>query len=854
MDLGYESEHALGMPSEQIGLTQAEASARLISVGQNAVATHSAKWPIVLWRQLHSPLLILLVISSFISYFVGEKTDSIIIGIILTLSIGLGFLNEYRAEQAAAALHSRLRRTVSTIRDGVAKDIDVAELVPGDVVNLLLGEIVPADIKLLTVEGLECDESILTGESAPVQKFAAVSEEQSVELKSNSLALMGTVVSAGGGQGVVINTGARTEFGRIAIGLGTVAPETAFQLGLRKFSSLLIIMAGGLTSFIFIANILLHRPLIDALLFSLAIAVGITPQLLPAIVSTSLAKGARDLARKKILVKRLISIEDLGDVEILFTDKTGTLTDGHLTFMRSIDAQGLASSESIKYGLLSTALVMSSGESGNPLDQALWSSPAAQAYKARVASYKRVAALPFDHHRLMNSVIVENDSGRLLVTKGAPESVLPRCKEVLDTTNQVLVREFEAGGRVVAVATRVWTDNDALTAQDEMGLELIGFLIFRDSPKDDAGDAIKRLEGLGIAVKIITGDNPIVATTVCKALGLAVTGVLTGSQIAVMSEEELEAALPSTNIFARITPEQKAQIVKAQRTHGVDVAFLGDGVNDALALHAADVGISVQGAVDVATDAADIVLLEKDLNVLAEGVMEGRRIFANTIKYVLMGSSSNFGNMFSAAGASTFLSFLPMLPFQILLNNLLYDTSQLTISTDVVDPEQLAGPSRWDIAMIRRYMLFFGLISSAFDFGTFGILLWGFHAGPTLFRSGWFVESLATQTLVIFVIRTRRSPFYKSRPSLTLLLASFAIVLIGFVLPYTPLAKPLGFQSLSGALLLSIIGLIVLYLFLVEFGKKQFFINAKSREHLIKRARPHRHMRRRAGKFPAITH
>jgi len=832
--------------SSPSGLSEEEAAARLISVGQNAVQTHSARWSLVLLRQLKSPLLLLLVVTSFISYFVGEKTDSVIIGLILAMSVGLGFMNEYRAELAAADLHSKLRRTVSVIRAGKSKSVDVAHLVPGDIVNLLLGEIIPADLRLLSTEGLECDESILTGESAPIAKSTASTN------RDNS-ALMGTIVSAGSGQGVVINTGTRTEFGKIALGLGTTTSETAFQLGLRRFSKLLINMAGGLTSFILIANILLHRPLIDALLFSLAIAVGITPQLLPAIVSTSLAKGARDLARKKVLVKRLISIEDLGDVEVLFTDKTGTLTEGRLTFLRGIDPKGFASTDAIKYGLLSTALLMTSGENGNPLDQALWGSPAVEAYKDEAGSYQRLAAMPFDHNRLMNSVIVEREGIKLLVTKGAPESVLPRCIAISDSTNPVLAREFAAGGRVIAVAQRMWEGTDVIKPEDEKDLTLVGFLIFRDAPKSDAGEAITRLQRLGIQVKIITGDNPVVASSICEAIGFAVHDILTGTQIAAMSEEELENALPTTNIFARISPEQKAQIVKAQRQHGVDVAFLGDGVNDALALHTADVGISVEGAVDVATDAADIVLLERDLNVLAEGVIEGRRIFANTIKYVLMGSSSNFGNMFSAAGASTFLSFLPMLPSQILLNNLLYDASQLTISSDLVDPEELLGPTRWDIKMIRRYMFFFGLISSIFDFSTFGILLWIFHAGPTLFRTGWFVESLATQTLVIFVIRTRRTPFYKSRPSLTLLLASLGIVLIGFSLPFTPAAHPLGFQALSGGIVATIAGLVIFYLSLVEFGKRLFFIDAKSKENLERRPRPHRHIRRRASRFPNIA-
>lgn len=874
LDFCWNQDHALGVPTELLGLSLTEAaalpiesvldtlatssaglsnsevSARLISVGENAVRTHSVRWPQVLFRQLRSPLLILLAITSFVSYFVGEHANSVIIGAILAMSVGLGFMNEYRAELAAAALHSMLRRTVSTMRDGHAEQVDVAELVPGDIVNLLLGEIVPADIRLLSVEGLECDESILTGESLPASKSIGELPEHSAIFNLTNCAFMGTEVSAGGGHGVVVSTGGRTEFGKIAIGLGTSAPETAFQVGLRRFSSLLMVMAGALTSFVFIANLALQRPWIDALLFSLAIAVGITPQLLPAIVSASLAKGARELARRKVLVKRLISIEDLGDVEVLFTDKTGTLTEGRLAFMRAIDARGYASTEAIKFGLLSTAFAMTSGDSGNPLDQALWESPAAEAYKDDTKIFLRLSALPFDHRRRMNSVIVEHDGVQLLVTKGAPESVLPRCIQLDNSTDDVLTREFRAGGRVIAVATREWVGEPHLTANDERDLTLMGFLVFRDAPKSDAGDAVMRLSRLGIEVKIITGDNPIVTAKVCEEIGLKVRGILTGAEIDHMDEETLRNAIQETNIFARISPEQKAQIVKAQRRHDVDVAFLGDGVNDALALHAADVGISVEGATDVAKDAPDIVLLEKDLHILADGVIEGRRTFTNTIKYILMGASSNFGNMFSAAGASTFLSFLPMLPSQILLNNLLYDASQLAISSDAVDPEQLRRPSQWDIGMIRRYMLFFGPISSLFDFSTFAILLWGFHAGPTLFRSGWFVESLATQTLVIFVIRTRRSPFFRSQPSLALLLAALTVVVIGFTLPYTPLAKPLGFQALSGGMLLAIIALVGAYLWLVEMGKRLFFNTSRS-TNAIKHPRPLRHVNRRASRFPA---
>jgi Mg2+-importing ATPase len=654
---------------------------------------------------------------------------------------------------------------------------------------------------------------------------------------------MGTVVRAGSGTGVVVATGARAEFGRIAVELGERQPETEFQVGLRKFSLLLVQVAGVLTTAIFVINVLLHRPVIDALLFSLAIAVGISPQLLPAVVSTSLAAGSRQLARRKVLVKRLVCIEDLGDIDVLFTDKTGTLTEGSLRFMRAAGPDGRADDEPLLLGLLCNEAVVEDGRAvgGNPLDVALWDSPAAVRQRAALARYRRLATLPFDHERRAVSVLVDDGAGgRMLITKGAPEGLLERCTDVPAAASARLDAEFAAGNRVVAVATRtVPAGQSALSTADEQDLRLRGLLVFLDPPKASARRAIARLAGLGVTVKILTGDNPAVAAKVCADLGLPQGRVATGADIDAAGDG-LGALLARTTVFARVSPEHKAQIVREQRRTGVDVAFLGDGVNDAVALHAADVGISV--------DSADVLLLEKDLDVLADGVMEGRRIFANTMKYVLMGTSSNFGNMFSAAGASLFLSFLPMLPPQILLNNLLYDSSQLAIPTDNVDPEQVAKPSRWDVKFIRRFMLFFGPISSLFDFATFGVMLWVFHAGPALFRSGWFVESLATQTLVIFAIRTRRIPFFRSRPSVPLLLAAFGVVTVGAILPATPLAHLLGFQPLPGLFYFALVVMVACYLVLIEIGKYWFYRVASTAPQARRRVTGHR-VHRRAARF-----
>lgn len=752
----------------EAGLTAGEAGRRQARYGPNAVSSHRARPLSVLWHQVRSPLLGLLATAAVASYFVGERGDALIIGGIVGLSVGLGFVNEYRAERAAEALHSQIHHETDVIRGGRWTRVDVTELVPGDLVELRLGDIVPADLRLIEVTGLECDESVLTGESLPVEKDTAAVPAGTPLAELSGCALMGTVVHAGRARGIVVATGADTEFGRIAAGLSTHQLDTAFQVGLRRFSMLLAYVAGGLTTSIFVLNVALHKPIINALLFLLAIAVGITPQLLPAVVSTSLAAGSRRMSRRKVLVKRLVCIEDLGDVDVLFTDKTGTLTQGRIDYARAVPAGDDGPDRVLRWGLVCTENADLNGQvvevvGGNALDQALWESPAAAVEWAALAGYNRLAVLPFDHDRRMVSMLVRDPAGELtLVIKGAPESVLDRCVEVPTAARDALAAEFAAGNRVVAVATRPAADTRPPTVSDEHGLHLSGLLVFLDPPRPDAADALRRLAGLGIAVKVVTGDNPAVAVKVCHDFGLGVGdgvgdglgggGALTGVDLDALDDTHLAEAITTTTVFARVSPEHKARIVRVQRRSGGGVAFLGDGVNDALALHAADVGISVDSATDVAKDAADVILLEKDLDVLADGVTEGRRIFANTIKYVLMGTSSNFGNMASAAGASLFLSFLPKLPSQILLNNLFYDTGQLAIPTDTVDDEQLRRPSHWDIAFIRRFMIFFGPLSSVFDFVTFAVMLWVFHSGPAQFRSGWFVESLATQTLVIFAI------------------------------------------------------------------------------------------------------
>jgi Mg2+-importing ATPase len=840
------------------GLSQAEAERRLATSGRNVLATHRVTAFGVLMRQVRNPLLILLVSAAAVSGATGDPTDATIITAIVVLSVGLGFVNEYRSERAVAALHANIRHEALVTRDGGERRVDVRDLVPGDIVALRIGDVVAADVRLLETARFECDEAVLTGESMPAAKATGAAAASDSEVDLSSCAFMGTIVHQGSARAVVVATGSATAFGKIAIGLSAPQAATAFQVGLNEFSKLLVWVAGILTVSIFVINVALSRPIIDALLFSLAIAIGITPQLLPAIVSVSLAAGSRQLARRKVLVKRLVTIEDLGNIQVLFTDKTGTLTEGAISFTASLDGAGQAALDPLRLGLVCNEATMTATGpvGGNVLDQALWSAPDTAAVRAGPNgpdAYRRVGILPFDHERQLVSVTATAPGGAtVLVTKGAPETVLARCVDVPATAAGVLDRLFGDGARVVAVATGAAPGAADPRPQDEHDLTFIGFLAFADPAKPDAGASIAELAGLGIAVKIITGDNGTVAARICRDIGLALGGVLSGAEIERLSDDALSAAIPDTTVFARVSPEQKSRIIKVARRRGDDVAFLGDGVNDAVALHAADVGISVESATDVAKDAADIVLLDKDLGVLADGVREGRRIFANTLKYVLMATSSNFGNMFSAAGASLFLSFLPMLPSQILLNNLLYDVGQLAIPTDRVDPEIVARPAAWDIGFVRRFMTVFGPVSSIFDFLTFFVMLQILNAGHSEFRTGWFVESLATQTLVVFLIRTRRVPFFHSRPSRAMLITPTAMATLGAILPFTPLAHVLGFSPLPITFFLILVAMVIVYLALVELVKGRFF--ARERGRLAKPPTTHeqrlmRRIRRRSSRF-----
>jgi Mg2+-importing ATPase len=840
---------ALG--STPSGLTSAEVVRRQEKFGPNSIGAHHARPLSILGRQFKNAVLILLLVTAVAAFLLGDQNDAIIVGVILAASVGLGFINELRAERQSDALRDALPHKAVVIRDSTQQTVDVSTVVAGDIVRLSLGAMVPADLRLIETTELECNESVLTGESEPVAKSTGEVAAGRNIADLTSCALMGTVVSSGSGVGVVTSIGPATEFGSIAAGLNERVPETSFQIGLQKFSVLLLWVAVILSASIVITGVLLHRSVIETLLFALAIAVGVTPQLLPAVVSSSLAAGSRQLAKDHILVKRLVSIEDLGNVSVLVTDKTGTITEGKLSLLGSMDASGTPDARILVLGSLAVdtgGAPIATAVGANEIDACLLDA-ARQSKEVSGVTREVVSTLPFDHERMMSSVLVELDGKRTIIAKGAPEAVLAACDGVAAASTKLVDSQFAEGTRLIAIATREVGANITLDVSQERGLALQGFLAFSDPPRPDAAQELAHLQQLGIAVVIATGDNAVVAQHMAVQLGLADNVVLSGSEIDALSDTDLAAKLRGGGIAARISPEQKRRIVHALRGESSTVGFLGDGVNDALALHAADVGISVVSATDVARDAADVVLLDKSLAAVAQGVEAGRRIFGNTIKYILMGTSSNFGNMVSASAASTFLTFLPMLPGQVLLNNLLYDTSQLAISTDHVDEEQTRNPSHWNMGLIRHFMLVFGPASSLFDFATFALLLGVVHATPDVFRTGWFVESITTQAVVVFIIRTRRVPFFRSRPSWQLVVSVIAVVAVGWVIPFTPVGTFFGLVPLAPALLAGIAGLTVIYVVMIDFVKWLFYRSSRTPAPPTEAQRHLARVRRTAAKY-----
>jgi Mg2+-importing ATPase len=817
-------------------LAEREAQQRLKSFGYNELPSHGFSLAKLLGRQFKNPIFAILIACASVAYFFAEPEQSIVILTMIGLSVALGFYNEYRAERIVEDLRQKVTIRAVVTREHKTYEISSRLIVPGDVVSLSIGDIVPADMRIVDCKELEVNESSLTGESFPVEKTSmALRLDHPMPQQLTNYLFMGTVIGHGGGRGVVISTGKNTEFGSISKSLVRPHPETEFQRGVRSYGTMLITLTLALAIGIFGINALLGHPIISSLLFSLAVAIGLVPELMPAIVTISLSQGARRMGKVQVIAKRLLSIEDFGNMNVLCSDKTGTLTEGKITLKDYWSLHEEKDPRILHYGLLCNSAIVGDRITGNAMDAAIWEYAIKNKEERGLKPYESVDEVPFDYQRRMMSKVVKKHDELIMITKGAPESVIPRCRDaektgkkesvssVLKTINGKLADLSRVGYRILAVAYRNPPPRTTYSVSDEVDLTFLGFLVFVDPQKEDAREAIAKLKDMGVEVKILTGDNELVAEKICEELQVPVKRVVLGSDLTEMSSTEIKKAVEETSIFARITPEQKLDIIKALKSNGHVVGFMGDGVNDAPALYEADVGISVDTAADVSKDAADIVLLKKDLLTLANGIEEGRKIFGNTTKYILMGTSSNFGNMFSAAAASIFLPFLPMLPMQILFMNLLYDISNMTLPTDHVDDEDTRRPKHWDIGFIRKFTLFFGPFSSLYDFLTYGIMLFIFGASEALFQSGWFVESFWTEVLVIFVIRTRRIPFARSRPGKWLSLLTISCVAFGTILPFTILGSFLGFTQLPIEYWVLLFLMVATYLLLVDAGKVFFY-------------------------------
>lgn len=815
-----------------------EASRRLRVYGKNELPTRAFSSSQVLLRQFKNPIFAILIACAVVAGLFSGPIQAIIILSMIALSVILGFYNEYKAEKIVQNLRKNVSIKAVVTRDGKTSQIDSQMVVPGDLVSVYVGDIVPADMRIVRSKDLQTDEATFTGESLPVEKSSDRLDLQCpVPQQLMNHLFMGTVVMHGTGQGVVVSTGQHTEFGSISKSLTRSHPETEFQKGIRKYGNMILTLTAALTIGIFSLRLVrFPNAWADSLLFSLSVAVGLVPELMPAIVTISLAQGAGRMAKAKVIVKRLVSIEDFGNMDILCTDKTGTLTEGKIALQDCYSLGEEKDHRILTFSLLCNSAVVGETIVGNPMDSAIWEYAIKNDVQESAKSYTKIDEIPFDYQRRLMSVVVRKDDKCTLISKGAPESIFARCaqaeisertepfSDVQKAINAKFYNLSQLGYRILAVAYRHAERKTSYSVEDERDLTLLGFLIFTDPPKNDAHQALTRLKEMGVDVKILTGDNELVAKTICDELKVAIKRIVCGPDLTQMSWNEMRTVVEETTIFARITPEQKLDIIKALKANGHVVGFMGDGVNDAPALYEADVGLSVDTAVDVSKEAADIVLLEKDLLVLADGINEGRRIFGNTMKYILMGTSSNFGNMFSAAVASVLLDFLPMTAMQILFMNLLYDVSNMTLPTDNVDEEYIKKPKRWDIGWVRKYTLFFGPFSSLYDFLTFGIMLFVFGAvsNAQLFQSGWFVESFWTEVLVIFVIRTRRIPFLTSRPGKWVVALTLSCIAFGTIVPFT-IGELLGFTALPTGYWALLALMVTTYLFLVDAGKAFFY-------------------------------
>ncbi|HOT08039.1 MAG: Copper-exporting P-type ATPase B [Methanosaeta sp. PtaB.Bin039] len=823
------------VPSEELlarlkttkdGLTQEDARMRQKIFGQNVLRSRREHSSVqLLLSQFRSPIILLLVFAAGLSIYLHEGVEAGLILIIIFVSGLLGFWQERRAADAMKRLLVLVQVRADLLRDGKRVEIPLEEVVPGDIVVLNAGDIIPADALILGSKDLFVDESALTGETYPAEKMAGILPvDTPISRRTNSL-FLGTSVVSGTALALVVLIGSRTELGRISRSLELREPESEFEQGVRRFGYLLMEITLLLVMTIFAINVYLARPIIESFLFALALAVGLTPQLLPVIISVNLAHGARQMASQKVIVKRPASIENFGSMDILCCDKTGTLTEGKVKMRSALDVNGQESEE-----VLRLAYINAFFETGfaNPIDQSILDH-----ISLDMSGLEKLDEVPYDFIRKRLSVLILAEDQRLLVTKGALANVLEVCTSAKVSGAQVdlsALREriddvfhdlSDKGFRVLGLSCKSLKTSSS-SASDENDMVFLGFLVFFDPPKDGVAESIRTLSGLGVSLKLITGDNRLIAASIAREVGLPVGHILTGGVLLNMGDEALQRQVVELNVFAEVEPTQKERVIRALRRKGSVVGYMGDGINDASALHAADIGISVDSAVDVAKEAADIVLLDKDLGVLSQGVLEGRKTFSNTMKYVFMATSANFGNMFSMALLSIFLPFLPMLPIQVLLTNLLTDLPEMAIAGDSVDPEQISAPRRWSIGFIREFMIVFGLLSSIFDYLTFGALLFILHASVDQFRTAWFIESVVSACMVVLVIRTRR-PFFRSSPGRYLIWTTLMVVVAAILLPYTSLAAQFKFIMLPSYILVIIATIVLLYVIVAEFVKMAFY-------------------------------
>src|SRR5512136_533705 len=810
------------------GLMSDEIQQRLLRYGSNLLkAKKKSDALTLLLAQFKSPIILILIFAAGLSLFLHNPIDATIILVIVLVSGFLGFWQERGAANAVEKLYAIVQIKTTVVRSGDSKEVPLEEVVPGDIVFIKASDVIPGDCLLLESKDLFVDEATLTGETYPVEKSIGIlPPETPLSQRTNSL-FMGTHVVSGSAKAVVIRTGKETEFGKVSERLKLRPPETEFERGVRRFGYLLMEVTLVLVIAVFAINVYFARPVLESFLFALALAVGLTPQLLPAIISINLAHGAKRMALDKVIVKRLASIENFGSMNVLCSDKTGTLTEGVVKLRSALNVDGHESEKVLLYAFLNASY-----ETGfvNPIDEAI------RKYRSfDLSVFKKLDEVPYDFIRKRLSILISEGDTHLMVTKGALSNVLAVCSSAeiaerrivdIDIVKERVQQHFEEfsrkGFRTLGVAYRDAVSDTVITREQEADMTFLGFLILFDPPKPGITETIRHLKHLGVSLKIITGDNRLLAANVSQQVELLNPHILTGGDLHEMSDGAFLNRVNDVDVFAEVEPNHKERLIVALKKAGHVVGYMGDGINDASALHTADVGISVDSAVDVAKEAADIVLLEKDLNVLVQGVREGRRTFANTLKYVFMASSANFGNMFSMAGASLFLSFLPLLPKQILLTNFLTDFPEMTIASDNVDTELIRQPRRWNIKFIRKFMLVFGLLSSVFDYLTFGVLIWILKATPEQFRTGWFLESVVSAALVVLVIRSWRL-FFKSRPSRYLLMTTLIIAALALAVPFTPLGAVFGFVKLPPSFILLMLAIVALYIIAAEIAKRSFY-------------------------------